>query len=251
MIDTIKKEELEIKQEDLLKNMKMIRNSAVNILDSKFLKGLAPEPHNGVITVYGEQFPVYISANIISAKGLPEITDDILVKENYLTLLTNDDIRWYALVEYLGHQADLLQEDNIKYSDDLVNANEEIDNLNLKLAEEIKVRQGYEEAMNQLREENHILREKYDKLKRSINSAYGDHDDMTITEEAMAELTLKNKDLETEIEKLKHENDDFASVAEAHLETTAKFAEYKDRQKRLYKHFKNLVEMIEDLMELG
>jgi hypothetical protein len=77
---------------------------------------------------------------------------------------------------------------------------------------------------------------------------------MIITKDAItdiAELALKNKDLETEIENLKHENDDLSGVVEAHLETTTKFAEYKDRQKRLYKHFKNLVEMIEDLMELG
>ena len=154
MIDTIKDEELKIKQEDLLKNMKLLRHTVTDMFGSKsFLKGLTPEPHNGVITVYGEQFPIYISANIISTKVLPDISDDIFDKDNYLSLLTDDDIMWYALVEHLAHQADLLQEDNNKYSDELVAANEEMDKLNCKLAEEIKARQGYEESLKQLRDE--------------------------------------------------------------------------------------------------
>lgn len=103
--------------------------------------------------MYGEQFPVYISSATIAADGLPDITDDIYDGDNYLSLISDDDIMWYALVEHLAHQAELLQEDNNKYNDDLVAANEEMDKLNCKLADEIKARQGYEESLNQLREE--------------------------------------------------------------------------------------------------
>ena len=501
MIDTIKNEELEIKKEDLLKNMTMLRNRVTDMFGPKsFFKGLVQaESHNGVITVNGEQFPIYISAHTLAIDVHPDITDDIFDADNYLSLLTDDDLMWYALVEHLAHQIDLLQEDNIKYNEDLVAANEEIDNLNCKVAEEIKARRGYEESLTQLREDltaadneiegleeslraankqctdyvddinkleneneslkkklfggvptgeqergtpedkvvkmdleaalmqqqiaqlntriaqleeklhstetelttannaNDILRnqitglkdgkkeaellayrltrgdmhvqfdsmkslehenavlknenadlnqklyqkededdlrkriaeyaQKYDevlnynkklrqeitklrvetgrsvadsvephvvtaddemkytitretmdevttrvkdleaendrlrqeisKFRVQLNSYSGvtvvDNEDMqhTITKETMAELTARINELESINENLRKENEDFTSIQEAHLETTAKFAEYKDRQKRLYKHFKNLAEMIEDLMELG
>jgi len=66
-----------------------------------------------------------------------------------------------------------------------------------------------------------------------------------------AMLLQENTKLKEQIENLQKDNEDFERVAAAHLETTTKFADYKDRQKRLYKHFRNLAEMIEDLMELG
>ena len=454
MIDTIKDNELEMKKEDLLKNMTMLRNRVTDMFGPKsFFKGLVPaESHNGVITVNGEQFPVYISANTLSVDSHPDISDDIFDTENYLSLLTDDDLMWYALVEHLAHQIDLLQEDNNKYNDDLVVANEEIDNLNCKVAEEIKARRGYEESLTQLREEltaadNEIegleeslreankkcteyindidkLENENESLKKKLfggvptkfgeqergtpedkvvkmdleaalmqqqiaqlntriaqleeklhstetelttaNNANGilktqiaaltdekreaeliayrltrgdmhvqfdsmkslehengvlknengdltqklyqkeDEDDLrkriaeyaqkydevlnynkrlrqeitklrvetgrsvadesvlephvvtandemeyTITHETMNEVTARIKELESINENLRKENEDFTNIQEAHLETTAKFAEYKDRQKRLYKHFKNLAEMIEDLMELG
>jgi chromosome segregation ATPase len=150
MIETIKNAELKENKETLLKNMKMLRHTVADMLGSKsFLKGLTPGAQNGVITVYGEQFPIYITANTLAADGLPEITEDIYDEENYLSLISDDDLLWYALVEHLAHQADLLQEDNNKYSDELVAANEEMDKLNCKLADEIKARQGYEESLKE------------------------------------------------------------------------------------------------------
>lgn len=221
MIDTIKQEELRIKQEDLLNNMKMIRHNAAEILGSKFLKGLVPEPHNGVITVHDEQFPIYISSNIISAKEqecLPNISDDIFDKSNYLSLLTNDDLMWYALVEYLAHQADLLQEENIKYEDELIDANFRIDKLECKVADEIETRQKYEEENKSLKEENRILRGKYDNLRGAFNSTYGmsiaNNKDMrqTITNEAMGELVTRIKELEEENKSLKDENNKYKEI---------------------------------------
>lgn len=172
MIDTIKDEELKIKQEDLLKNMKLLRHTVTDMFGPKsFFKGLIPEPHNGVITVNGEQFPVYISANTLSVDSHPDITDDIFDTENYLSLLTDDDLMWYALVEHLAHQVELLQEDNNKYNDDLVKANEEIDNLNCKVAEEIKARRAYEESLNQLREELTAADNEIEGLEESLREA--------------------------------------------------------------------------------
>lgn len=169
MIDLIKDEELKIKQEDLLKNMKMLRHTVTDMLGSKsFFKGLKPEPHNGVITVNGEQFPVYISADTLAVDIHPDITEDIFDVENYLSFLTDDDLMWYALVEHLAHQVELLQEDNNKYNDDLVTANEEIDNLNCKVAEEIKARRGYEESLSQLKEELTVADNENEKLKKKL-----------------------------------------------------------------------------------
>lgn len=154
MIETIENADLKNMQEELLKNMKMLRHTIADMLGSKsFLKDIDPGAQNGVITVYGEQFPIYVTSSTLAADGLPEITDDIYDEDNYLSLISDDDLLWYALVEHLAHQADLLQEDNNKYSDELVDANEEMDKLNCKLAEEIKARQGYEESLKQLREE--------------------------------------------------------------------------------------------------
>ena len=74
MIDTIGNAELKNKEEDLLKNMKMLRHTVTDMFGSKsFFKGLIPEPHNGVITVNGEQFPVYISGNTLSVDSHPDI----------------------------------------------------------------------------------------------------------------------------------------------------------------------------------
>lgn len=172
MIDTIGNAELKNKEEDLLKNMKMLRHTVTDMLGSKsFLKGLIPEPHNGVITVNGEQFPVYISGNTLSIDSHPDITEDIFDTENYLSLLTDDDLMWYALVEHLAHQLELLQEDNDKYNDDLVKANEEIDNLNCKVAEEIKARRAYEESLNQLREELTAADNEIEGLEESLREA--------------------------------------------------------------------------------
>ena len=196
MIDTIKQEELRIKQEDLLNNMKMLHHNAVDILSSEFLKGLIPEPHNGMITVHDDQFPIYISSNIISAKEqeyLPKITDDILDKSNYLSLLTNDDLMWYALVEYLAHQ---------------------IDKLECKVADETEARQGLEE-------QNRILRGKYDNLRGAFNSTYGmtiaNDKDMkqTVTNEAMSELVARINELEKENESLKDENNKYKEALTA------------------------------------
>ena len=436
MIETIKNADLKNRQEELLKNMKMLRHTVADMFGSKsFLKDIDPGAQNGVITVYGEQFPIYVTSATLAADGLPEITDDIYDEDNYLSLISDDDLFWYALVEHIAHQADLLQEDNNKYSDELVDANEEIDKLNCKLAEEIKARQGYEESLKQIREEltaadneiegleeslreankkcteyvndinklevdnkrlservktlvieksgklensddttekpvseivkecvdkpdlaekyeelqekNRILKWSYNNLRSVFNSTYGvnvaNDEDMqkTITKETFAELTAKINELETtikdkderinqlskintalsienknigellreadrnvrfyvrevdnlekeikdlqakalsekddmnnasesiemdmetamllqentklkeQIENLQKDNEDFERVAAAHLETTAKFADYKERQKRLYKHFRNLAEMIEDLMEMG
>lgn len=451
MIETVKNAELKENKETLLKNMKMLRHTIADMLGSKsFFQGLEPGAQNGVITVNGEQFPVYITANTLGTDGVL-ISDDIFDEENYLSLVSDDDLFWYALVEHLAHQIDLLNEDNIKYSDDLVAANEEMDKLNCKIAEEIKARQGYEESLKQLREEltaadneiegleeslreankkcteyvndidklevdnkrlnervktlvieksgklensddttekpaseivkecvdkpdlaekyeelqekNRILKWSYNNLRSVFNSTYGvnvaNDEDMqqTITQETMAELTAKINELETtikdkderinqmsktnaalsvenknigellreadrnvrfyvrevdslekeikdlqakalsdgedvimdnkpekfgeatrageafaqsiemdmetamllqentklkeQIENLQKDNEDFERVAAAHLETTTKFADYKERQKRLYKHFRNLAEMIEDLMEMG
>lgn len=217
MIDTIKQEELGIKQEELLKNMKMLHHNALDILGSEFFKGLIPEPHNGMITVHDDQFPIYISSNVISAKEqeyLPKITDDILDKSNYLSLLTNDDVMWYALVEYLGHQADLLQEDNIKYEDELIDANFKIDKLECKVADEVEARQ-------KLEEENRILRGKYNNLRGAFNSTYGmsiaNNKDMrqSITNEAMSELVARINELEKENESLKDENNKYKEVLTA------------------------------------
>lgn len=172
MIDLINDEELKIKQEDLLKNMKMLRHTVADMLGSNsFFKGLKPEPHNGVITVNGEQFPVYISADTLAVDIHPDITEDIFDAENYLSFLTDDDLMWYALVEHLAHQVELLQEDNNKYNDDLVTANEEIDNLNCKVAEEIKARRGYEESLSQLREELTAADNEINELKESLREA--------------------------------------------------------------------------------
>lgn len=154
MIDTIKDNELEMKKEELLKNMKMLRHTVMDMLGSKsFFKDIKPGVHNGIIGINGEIFPVYISADTLVIDTHQDITDDIFDADNYLSLLTDDDLMWYALVEHLAHQTELLQEDNNKYNDDLVAANEEIDNLNCKVAEEIKARRGYEESLTQLREE--------------------------------------------------------------------------------------------------
>ena len=154
MIDTIKNEELKNRQEELLKNMRMLRHTVADMLGSKsFLKDIDPGAQNGVITVYGEQFPIYITSSTLAADGLPDITDDIYDEDNYLSLISDDDLLWYALVEHLAHQADLLLADNNKYSDELVDANEEMDKLKCELADEIKARQGYEESLKQLRDE--------------------------------------------------------------------------------------------------
>ena len=423
MIDTIKDEELEIKKEDLLKNMKMLRNRVTDMFGPKsFFKGLVPaESHNGMITVNGEQFPIYISAHALSMGVHPEITNDIFDKENYLSLITDDDLMWYALVEHLTHQIDLLQVDNKRLSarvkslviektnrpdtaekvsdpktdietnldmgtlqlltriTELENENEslkkklfggvptkfgeqergtpedkivkmdlesglmmqQIAQLNTRIAQleenlsstETKLttannandilrnqiaslKEEKKEAellayrltrgdmhvqfdsMKSLEHENAVLknknadlnqklyqkededdlrkriaeyaqkneelldynkrlRQEITKLRVQLNSYSGvtvvDNEDMqqTITKETMAELTARINELESINENLQKENEDFTSIQEAHLETTTKFAEYKDRQKRLYKHFKNLAEMIEDLMELG
>ena len=149
MIETIGNADLKNRQEELLKNMKMLRHTIADMLGSKsFFQGLEPGAQNGVITVNGEQFPVYVTANTLGADGLL-ISDDIYDEENYLSLISDDDLFWYALVEHIAHQADLLQEDNNKYNDDLVAVNEEMDKLNCKIAEEIKARQGYEESLKE------------------------------------------------------------------------------------------------------
>lgn len=119
MIDLIKNEELKIKQEDLLKNMKMLRHTVADMLGSNsFLKGLKPGAHNGIIGIDGETFPVYITANTLVADVLPEITDDIYDEENYLSLVSDDDLMWYALVEHLGTKMENLWKENEELKDE-------------------------------------------------------------------------------------------------------------------------------------
>ena len=428
MIDTIGNAELKNKEEDLLKNMKMLRHTVADMLGSKsFLRGLAPGAQNGIIGIDGETFPVYITANTLAADGLPEITDDIYDEDNYLSLISDDDLMWYALVEHLATKMENLWKENKELMDEknqlreeLTAADNEIEGLeeslreankkcteyardidklevdNKRLSERVKTlvieksgkleksdddttekpaseivkecvdKPDLAEKYEELQEKNRILRWSYNNLRSVFNSTYGvnvvDNEDMqqTITQETFAELTAKINELETtikdkderinqmsktnaalsvenknlgallteatgnarfyarevdnlekqisdlqakalldgediidenhdnkpekfgeatrageafaqsiemdmetamllqenaklkeQIENLQKDNEDFERVASAHLETTAKFAEYKDRQKRLYKHFKNLAEMIEDLMEMG
>ena len=427
MIDTIKNEELKNRQEELLKNMKMLRHTVADMLGSKsFLRGLAPGAQNGIIGIDGETFPVYITANTLAADGLPEITDDIYDEENYLSLVSDDDLMWYALVEHLATKMENLWKENKELMDEknqlreeLTAADNEIEGLeeslreankkcteyardidklevdNKRLSERVKTlviekngkleksdddttekpaseivkecvdKPDLAEKYEELQEKNRILRWSYNNLRSVFNSTYGvnvvDNEDMqqTITQETFAELTAKINELETtikdkderinqmsktnaalsvenknldallaeadrttrfyarevdnlekqisdlqakalldgediidenhdnkpekfgeatrageafaqsiemdmetamllqenaklkeQIENLQKDNEDFERVASAHIETTTKFAEYKDRQKRLYKHFRNLAEMIEDLMEM-
>ena len=426
MIDTIGNAELKNKEEDLLKNMKMLRHTVADMLGSKsFLRGLAPGVQNGIIGIDGETFPVYITANTLAADGLPEITDDIYDEDNYLSLTSDDDLMWYALVEHLATKMENLWKENKELMDEknqlreeLTAADNEIEGLeeslreankkcteyardidklevdNKRLSERVKTlvieksgkleksddttekpaseivkecvdKPDLAEKYEELQEKNRILRWSYNNLRSVFNSTYGvsvaDVDDMqkTITKETFAELTAKINELETQIkdkderinqmsknnaalsvenknlgdllkeanrnvrfyarevdnlekqisdlqtkvlsdgediidenhdnkpekfgeatrageafaqsiemdmetamllqenaklkeqiENLQKDNEDFERVAAAHLETTAKFADYKEKQKRLYKHFKNLAEMIEDLMEM-
>lgn len=421
MIDKIKNEELKIKQDDLLKNMKMLRQSVSEKLDSNsFLKSLEPGAQNGIIGIDGETFPVYITANTLAADGLPEITDDIYDEDNYLSLVSDDDLMWYALVEHLAVKMENLYKENESIKEELTAADNEIEGLeeslreankkcteytrdidklevdNKRLSERVKTlvieksgkleksaeeetekpvseivkecvdKPDLVEKYEELQEKNRILRWSYNNLRSVFNSTYGvsvaNNDDIqkTITKETFAELTAKINELETQIkdkderinqmsknnaalstenknisnlleeadrnvrfyarevdnlekeikdlqakalsdgediidenhdnkpekfgeatrageeiaqsiemdmetamllqenaklkeqiENLQKDNEDFERVAAAHLETTTKFADYKDRQKRLYKHFRNLAEMIEDLMEMG
>ena len=427
MIDTIGNAELKNKEEDLLKNMKMLRHTVADMLGSKsFLRGLAPGAQNGIIGIDGETFPVYITANTLAADGLPEITDDIYDEDNYLSLISDDDLMWYALVEHLATKMENLWKENKELMDEknqlreeLTAADNEIEGLeeslreankkcteyardidklevdNKRLSERVKTlvieksgkleksdddttekpaseivkecvdKPDLAEKYEELQEKNRILRWSYNNLRSVFNSTYGvnvvDNEDMqqTITQETFAELTAKINELETtikdkderinqmsktnaalsvenknldallaeadrttrfyarevdnlekqisdlqakalldgediidenhdnkpekfgeatrageafaqsiemdmetamllqenaklkeQIENLQKDNEDFERVASAHIETTTKFAEYKDRQKRLYKHFRNLAEMIEDLMEM-
>ena len=150
MLETVKNVDLKAHKEELLKNMRMLRHTVADMLGSNsFLKGIEPGAQNGIIGINGETFPVYITANTLAADGLPEITDDIFDEENYLSLISDDDLLWYALVEHLNHQVELLQKDNADYEKDLITANEEIDNLTCKLAEAIKAQNEYEEALKE------------------------------------------------------------------------------------------------------
>lgn len=169
MIDLIKNEELKIKQEDLLKNMKMLRHTVADMLGSNsFLKGLKPGAQNGIIGIDGETFPVYITANTLAADGLPEITDDIYDEENYLSLISDDDLMWYALVEHLGTKMENLWKENKELMDeknqlkeDLTAADNAIEGLEESLREANKECTEYVKDIDKL--EN-----AYEKLKKKL-----------------------------------------------------------------------------------
>lgn len=190
MIDLIKNEELKIKQEDLLKNMKMLRHTVADMLGSNsFLKGLKPGAQNGVITVYGEQFPIYVSSSTLAADGLSEITDDIYDEENYLSLVSDDDLMWYALVEHLGTKMENLWKENKELIDEknqlkekLTAANDEINELKESLKEANKKCTEYVKDIDKLTVDNHIFSERIKSL---------------VTDNALAEkVSDPNEDIE-------------------------------------------------------
>lgn len=251
MIDIIKNADLKENKEELLKNMKMLRHTVANMLGSKsFLKDIDPGAQNGVITVYGEQFPIYVTSSTLAADGLPEITDDIYDEDNYLSLVSDDDLLWYALVEHLAHQADLLQADNNKYSDELVDANEEIDKLNLKLAEEIKARQGYEESLKQLRDEltaanNEIneLEEDRKEANKKCSEYVKEIDKLTVDNKRLSErvktLVIEKTNRDDTAEKVSDPKDKYLDMDELQLLT--KITELENENEELEERLKTLV----------
>ena len=161
MIDTIGNAELKNKEEDLLKNMKMLRHTVANMLGSKsFLKGFAPGAQNGIIGIDGETFPVYITANTLAADGLPEITDDIYDEDNYLSLVSDDDLMWYALVEHLAVKMENLYKENESIKEELNAADNEIEGLEESLREANKKCTEYTRDIDKLEVDNKRLSER-------------------------------------------------------------------------------------------
>ena len=136
MIETVKNADLKENKEKLIKNMKMLRHCVADMLGSKsFLKDINPGAQNGIIGIDGETFPVYITANTLAADGLPEITDDIYDEENYLSLVSDDDLMWYALVEHLGTKMENLWKENEELKDEKNQLKEELTAANNEINE--------------------------------------------------------------------------------------------------------------------
>lgn len=163
--------ELNENSEKLLNNMKKLRHTANDVIGSIPLKELKQGCYNLIINVGDDEYPVYYNATTVFAGGSPEITDDIHDEENYLGVTDDDEMMWFALALQLAHQTELLQNENNQYNEDLVKANEEIDNLQCKLAEEIKARQEYEESLTQLREDLTAADNEIEGLEESLREA--------------------------------------------------------------------------------
>jgi len=77
------------------------------------------------------------------------------------------------------------------------------------------------------------------------------HEELNSANTKITDLEECKEELLKEIDKLKSENADFTGVCQARIEEHIKHMEYRERQTKLLEHFKNLANLINDLMEMS